>query len=122
MKDLDYIISLGFSGADVAPAVLIAFMMAIFARKEAPIWKMALIALAADRVLWPIVGQAMAGAGIHTIYASIGALFTTFPSNIGVYVVRFFGLLVMIALFVAARQRLHKMAPSKKAAHGHAHA
>lgn len=120
MKDLTYIISLGFSGADIMPAVLIAFLMAMFVRKDAPIWKMALIALAADRVLWPIVGQAIAGAGIHTIYASIAALFTSFPSNVGVYVVRFFGLLVMIALFVATRQRLHKMAPSKKSGHAHA--
>lgn len=119
MEDLNYIISLGFSGADVFPAILIAFLLAMFVRKDAPVWRMALFALVLDRVLWPIIGQAIAGAGIHTIYASIAALFTSFPSNIGVYVVRFFGLLVMIALFVGARQRIHKMTP-KKDRHAHA--
>ena len=120
MRDLNYIISLGFSGADVFPAIMIAFVMAMFVRKEAPVWKMALIALAADRVLWPIIGQALAGAELHTIYASIGALIKSFPSDAGVYVVRFFGLLVMIALFVAVRRRIHKMAPAKKSGHAHA--
>lgn len=118
MKDLDYIISLGFSGADIFPAILIAFLLAMFVRKDAPVWKMALIALFIDRVMWPIIGQAVAGADIQTIYASIGALFTTLPSNLGVYVVRFFGLLVMIALFVATRRRIHAAAPKKaKPAH-----
>lgn len=118
MKDLNYIISLGFSGADVLPAVIIAFLLAMFVRKGSPVWKMALIALFADRIIWPIFSQALAGADIHTIYASIAALFTSFPQDAGVYVVRFFGLLVMIALFASIRQRIHKAAPKKaKPAH-----
>ena len=113
MKDLEYIVSLGFSGADIWPAISIAFFLAMFVRKEAPIWKMALIALAADRFLWPIASQAIAGAELHTIYGSIGAIFQSLPRDLGVYAVRFFGLLVMIAAFVALRQRVHKMAPKK---------
>lgn len=113
MHDLNYIISLGFSGADILPAVIIAFFLAMFVKKDSPVWKMALIALVADRIVWPIAAQAMAGADLHTIYASIGALFQSAPADLGVYVVRFFGLLVMIALFVALRYRIHKMTPKK---------
>lgn len=116
MEDLKYIVSLGFSGADVMPAIIIAFFMAMFVRKGAPVWKMALIALAADRLVWPIIDQAMAGADIHTIYASIGAMVKSFPTDLGVYVVRFFGLLVMIAAFVALRFKIHEMKPRKAAA------
>ena len=114
MKDLEYIVSLGFSGTDITRAIIIAFFLAMFVRKEAPIWKMALIALFADRMLWPIVSQAIAGAGLQTIYGSIGAIFQSFFDDLGVYVVRFFGLFVMITLFVTARHRLHKMTPPRK--------
>ena len=115
MEDLQYIVTLGFSGADVTRAVIITFFVAMLVRKEAPIWKMAMFALFADRILWPIASQAMAGAGLHTIYGSIGAIFQSFFNDLGVYVVRFFGLLVMITVFVAIRRRIHKMAPPKKA-------
>ena len=108
MKDLNYIISLGFSGADIFPAVIIAFFLAMF------VWKMALVALFLDRMVWPVMAQALSGADIHTIYATIGAMFHSAPRDLGVYVVRFFGLLVMIALFVALRFRIHKMTLNKK--------
>ena len=114
MKDLSYIISLGFSGADIIPAVIIAFFLAMFVRKDAPVWKMALVALFLDRMVWPVMAQALSGADIHTIYATIGAMFHSAPADLGVYVVRFFGLLVMIALFVALRFRIHKMTVGKK--------
>ncbi|MEQ1930723.1 MAG: hypothetical protein ABL957_09340 [Parvularculaceae bacterium] len=116
MEDLTYIVALGFSGADVAPAVVIAFFVAMFVKNGAPVWKIALLALFLDRFLWPITSQALSGADIQTIYATIGGFFTTFFDNIGVYVVRFFGLVVMIGLFVLLRHRVHKLAPPPKKA------
>jgi hypothetical protein len=115
MEDLKYIVALGFSGADVLPAIVIAFFLAMLVKKGSPVWSIALVALALDRLVWPIVSQALSGADIHTIYGTIGAFFATFFDNLGVFVVRFFGLVAMIAAFVLMRGQVHKMAPAKKA-------
>ncbi|MEE2692917.1 MAG: hypothetical protein VX640_15390 [Pseudomonadota bacterium] len=115
MKDLEYIVSLGFSGADVGQAVVIAFFLAMLMGKKVTAWQIGFIALFIDRVVWPISGQAIAGADIQTIYASIGAMIERFLDDIGVYAVRYIGLTIMIAAFVAARRRIHQMAPAKKA-------
>lgn len=114
MKDLDYIVSLGFSGADVWRAVIIAFFLAMMMGKKATVWQIGFIALFIDRLVWPIAGQAVSGADIQSIYASIGAMFQTFFDDIGIYVVRYIGLTIMIAAFIALRRRIHQMAPSKK--------
>jgi hypothetical protein len=96
MEDLKDIVSLGFSGADVVRAVLIAFALAILPRKRRSIWALAAVALFIDRVIWPIAGMAIAGSGIHSIYAAIAALGKTLIDDLGVYVVRYFGLATMI--------------------------
>lgn len=116
MEDLKYIVALGFSGADIVPAVVIAFFIAMFVKNGAPVWRMALLALLLDRFVWPIASQALSGVGIQTIYATIGGFFTSFFDNLGVFVVRFFGLVVMIGSFVLARQKIHKLAPPPKKA------
>lgn len=115
MKDLEYIVSLGFSGGDVWQAVALAFFLAMIASKDPGAWRLGLLALFIDRFVWPIAAQAAAGAEIHTIYASIGAFFSTFPENLGVYTVRYLGLTIMIALFIEARRRLHQTGSSRKA-------
>lgn len=117
MEDLKDIIALGFSGADVVRAVLIAFALAILPRKRRSIWALAGLALFIDRLVWPIVGMGVSGSDIHSIYASIAALGKTLLDDLGVYVVRYFGLATMIALFMAMRSSLHaKLAPPQKAA------
>jgi len=116
MEDLKYIVALGFSGTDVLPAIVIAFFAAMFVKNGAPVWRIALLALILDRLVWPVASQALSGVGIHTIYATIGGFFTTFFDNLGVFVVRFFGLVVMIGSFVLARQQIHKLAPPPKKA------
>lgn len=114
MDDLKYIVALGFSGADILPAVVIAFFIAMLVKKGSPIWTIAVIALLLDRLVWPIASQAISGAEIQTIYATIGGFFKSFFDNLGVFVVRFFGLVVMIGAFVFARQKIHTLTPAKK--------
>ena len=115
MEDLNYIISLGFSGADIPRAVIIAFTISLLFAPRASLWKLGFGALAVDRLLWPLVSQAASGAGWQEILGSLVALGETLPDDLGMYMVRYFGLFVMIALFTAARTRLHAMVPSKKA-------
>lgn len=114
MEDLRNIIALGFSGADIARALIIAFTLAILPRKKRSSWFLGAIAIVVDRLIWPIAGMALAGAGIHSIYASIGALGKTFIDDLGLYVVRYLGLVVMIAAFLAMRANLHtRLSPPK---------
>jgi len=114
MEDLKTIISLGFSGADIIRAVIIAFAIAILPRKKRSSWFLGAIALVIDRLIWPIAGMSVAGAGIHSIYASIGALGKTFIDDLGLYVVRYLGLVIMIAGFIALRANIHhRLAPPK---------
>ncbi|OFX00544.1 MAG: hypothetical protein A3E78_09925 [Alphaproteobacteria bacterium RIFCSPHIGHO2_12_FULL_63_12] len=114
MEDLRNIIALGFSGADVTRALIIAFTLAILPRKKRSSWFLGAIALFIDRLIWPISGMALAGADIHSIYASIGALQKTFVDDLGLYVVRYLGLVVMIAGFMAFRNSVNaKLIPPK---------
>lgn len=114
MEDLKDIIALGFSGADITRALIIAFTLAILPRKKRSSWFLGAIAIIIDRLVWPITGMALAGADIHSIYASIGALGKTFVDDLGLYVVRYLGLVVMIAAFMAMRANINaKLAPPK---------
>jgi len=118
MEDLKNIIALGFSGADVIRAFLIAFTIAILVAKKRSPWLLGFIALVIDRLVWPIAGMAITGTNIHVIYASIGGMAHTFVDDLGLYAVRYVGLTIMIALFIAMRgQLLTKLEPPKKAAH-----
>ena len=116
MEDLQYIIGIGFSGSDLGRAVLITFLFASFAKRDTNIWKISLIALIIDRVIWPITGLATSGAEIHTVYASIGALFSGFSDDLGIYIVRYMGLVLMISGFRWLRGWIQQLAP-RKAAH-----
>ena len=117
MEDLKDIISLGFSGGDVIRAFLITFAIAIIVRKKRSSWFLGAIALIIDRLIWPIAGMGLAGSDIQSIYASIAALGKTFVDDLGVYVVRYVGLTMMIALFVFLRSNLHaRLDPPKEAA------
>lgn len=107
MNDLLYIISLGFSGSDVWRALICAFFTAMLVNKRAGLWAMAGVALFVDRLVWPVIEQAFSGAKTETLYASVGAMFTTLLPNLGLYVVRYLGLIILIALFLEARKRLH---------------
>ena len=119
MQDLQYIIGIGFSGTDLARAIGLAFVFAMFAKKDTNMWRYALIALLIDRTVWPIGSMAVSGTEIQAIYASIAALFTTFLDDLGIYIVRYLGLVVMISGFVGMRTGIHKIMPRKG---GHAHA
>ncbi len=117
MEDLKHIIALGFSGSDVAQALLITFTIAIILKRRRSAWFLGAVALLIDRVVFPIGGMAAAGADIHSIYASIGALGKTFVDDLGLYVVRYVGLVILIAAFTAMRSGLQaKLAPPKEAA------
>ncbi len=116
MQDLQYIIGIGFSGADLARAIGLAFVFAMFAKKDTNIWRLAAIALLIDRTVWPIGSMAVSGGEIQAIYASIAALFTTFLDDLGIYIVRYLGLVVMISGFVGMRSGIHKFLPKKRRA------
>jgi hypothetical protein len=120
MEDLRDIISLGFSGADIAPAMIIAFTLAILPRKKRSSWFLGAIAILLDRLVWPVTGMALAGSNIHSIYASIGALGKTFVDDLGLYVVRYLGLVVMIAFFIMMRANINAKLDAPKAKPAHA--
>lgn len=116
MEDLKEIIALGFSGTDVAQALFITFAIAILLKKRRSAWRLGAIALLIDRLVLPIGGMAMAGADIHSIYASIGAMGKTFVDDLGLYAVRYVGLVILIAAFTGMRSGLQaKLTPPKEA-------
>lgn len=117
MDDLQYIISIGFSGADLPRAIILSFLFAMFAKRDSNIWRMALLALLIDRTVWPIAAMGASGADIQSIYASIAALFKTFLDDLGIYIVRYIGIVLMVSGFIWVRARIHQLLPNK-----HAHA
>lgn len=118
MQDLLYIFELGFAGSDVWRAVICAFFTAMLVNKKTGVWGMGAVALLVDRLIWPLVEQALAGAGMKSIYGSFGGVFLSLEDNVGIYLVRYLGLVVMIALFLVLRKRIHggEAAPAKKPA------
>ena len=114
MNDLSYILGLGFSGADIWRAIIIAFFVAMLLGGRRNVWLLGFFALVADRVIWPIIGMGLAGSDIHSIYASIAAIGQTLFDDLGLYVVRYLGLTIMVAAFVAGRAKLHNRGSGKK--------
>ena len=117
MQDLSYILSLGFTPADLPRALILAFFLAMIFGGKRTIWTLGLAALLIDRALWPLIEQATSGAGAATVFASLTALISTFIDDLCVYAVRYMGLVVMIGLFIEARKRLHQIVPAPKKAH-----
>ena len=115
MEDLSYIVSLGFSGADIPRALIISFFVAMLFAPRRSVWQLGLGALMFDKVAWPLIAQSFAGADPGALFGSFFALFETFFDDLGVYLVRYVGLTILIAAFAAARERLHQLAPTKKA-------
>jgi len=109
MEDLQYIIGIGFSGADLPRAVILSFLFAMFAKGEANIWKAGLLALLIDRTVWPIAAMGSSGADIQTIYAAIGAMVRSLKDDLGVYIVRYIGIVLMIGGFRWFRASVHKL-------------
>lgn len=115
MEDLEYIVGIGFSGADMPRAIILAFIFAMFAKRDTNIWVYAMFALLIDRTAWPIAAMGAAGADIQTIYASIGAIFKTFIDDLGIYIVRYMGIVLMITGFMWMRSSVHKILPGRAA-------
>lgn len=113
MEDLQYIISLGFSGSDIPRAIGLAFFAAMITNRQSDVWITALFLLFIDRAVWPIAAMAFSGVEIHAIYAAIGAMVRNFPRDLGIYVVRYLGLCLMMSIFVSGRRRLHHAIPPK---------
>ncbi len=107
LDDLQYIITIGFSGTDISRAVFLSFVAAMYTSPKHTVWTMAFFALVVDRLLWPLAGQALAGADLHTLYASIGAYGKTFSSDLGIYLVRYLGIAAMTGFFALIRRRIH---------------
>ncbi|MEM9014444.1 MAG: hypothetical protein AAGB02_04980 [Pseudomonadota bacterium] len=120
MEDLQYILGLGFSGADIPQAVLLAFFVAMLLKKDANIWKVGFFVLVVDRVVIPLVTMATAGSGASAVFTSIGAMAATFLDDLAVYIVRYIGIVLMIGAFRWLRARLHMLAPPKKSKPAHA--
>ena len=116
MEDLQYIVGIGFSGADMPRAVILAFLFAMFAQGNGNVWKVALLALLIDRLVWPIAAMGSSGAEIQSIYAAIGGMFKSLKDDLGIYIVRYIGLVLMIGGFRWLRSSIHSMYPSKAAA------
>ncbi|MBI1393102.1 MAG: hypothetical protein GC152_10215 [Alphaproteobacteria bacterium] len=116
MEDLSYIIGLGFSGADVYRALIIAFFMSMLFAPQHSMWKLGVAALLIDKIVWPLVAQSVSGAGMDEVGGSLQGIASSFVDDLGVYVVRYFGLTVLIGMFSEFRTRLHQFAPPKKAA------
>ncbi|MEM1397870.1 MAG: hypothetical protein AAGH38_10555 [Pseudomonadota bacterium] len=115
MEDLSYIVGLGFSGTDIYRALIITFLMAMLLSPAHSMWKLGIIALVIDKIIWPLSSQGVAGADASEITGSVQGLMSTFVDDLGVYAVRYVGLTVLIGAFSEFRRRLHAIAPSKKA-------
>ncbi len=115
MQDLNYIVGIGFSGADLPRALILAFLFAMFAKSETNLWKAGLLALLIDRTVWPIAAMGSSGADLQSIYAAIGAMFKSFTDDLGIYIVRYIGLVLMIGGFRWVRSTIHAI-PGKPAA------
>jgi hypothetical protein len=107
MQDLQYIVGIGFSGADLPRAIILAFLFAMFAKGETNLWKLGLLALLIDRTVWPIAAMGSSGAEIQSIYGAIGGMFKSFGNDLGIYIVRYIGLVLMIGGFRWIRAGLH---------------
>ena len=116
MEDLSYIVGLGFSGADLPRALIISFLLAMLFAPKQSIWQLGAFALIIDRMFWPLIQQGFAGAGFEEVFASFGALFETFIDDLGIYVVRYVGLTMMIALFTSLREWVHSLTPANSPA------
>ena len=116
MDDLQYIVGIGFSGADIPRAVILAFLFAMFARKDTNVWTYSVFALLIDRTVWPIAAMGASGAEMSAIYASVSALFQTFFDDLGIYFVRYMGLVLMILAFMQLRTTVHKFSIGGKRA------
>ena len=116
MDDLEYIVGIGFSGADLPRAIILAFIFAMFAKRDTNIWAYAMFALLIDRTVWPIAAMGAAGADIQSIYASIAAIFKTFKNDLGIYIVRYMGLVLLITGFRWVRTGVHRVMPGKNPA------
>lgn len=115
MEDLTYILSLGFSNADLPRALILSFFLAMIFGGTRTIWTLGVFALVLDRVFWPLIEQAASGADAATVFTSFGAMLGAIVDDLGVYVVRYMGLVIMIGLFIEGRKRIHQLAPAKKA-------
>lgn len=116
MEDLQYIIGIGFSGADLPRAVILAFLFAMFANGKTNLWQVGLLALLIDRTVWPIAAMGSSGADLQSIYASIGAIFRSIGDDLGIYIVRYIGLVLMIGGFRWLRAMVHGIPSRSKAA------
>ena len=116
MEDLNYIIGIGFSGADLPRAVILAFLFAMFAQGNANIWKAGLLALLIDRTVWPIAAMGASGAELQSVYSAIAGMAKSFKNDLGIYIVRYIGLVLMIGGFRWLRASIHNISPKKAAA------
>lgn len=107
MQDLTYIISLGFSGSDIWRAVIIAFFAAMIVTKKRPAALLGLWALLVDRLVWPFTGMWMSGADSVILNETFSGMVQTFSADMGVYLVRYAGLVVMMTAFAHMRKRIH---------------
>ncbi|MEM8934804.1 MAG: hypothetical protein AAGC77_00160 [Pseudomonadota bacterium] len=116
MQDLQYIVGIGYSGADFPRAVILAFLFAMFARRDINVWQSGLFALLIDRTVWPFAAMGATGADPQAIMASFTAIFRTFVDDLGIYIVRYIGLVLMIGVFFTLRVGIHRALPGKAAA------
>lgn len=116
MQDLQYIVGIGFSGADLPRAIILAFLFAMFAKSETNLWKAGLLALLIDRTVWPIAAMGSSGADLQSIYAAIGGMAKSLKDDLGIYIVRYMGLVLMIGGFRWLRASLHGLSGKTAAA------
>ncbi|MEL6113070.1 MAG: hypothetical protein AAFR20_09710 [Pseudomonadota bacterium] len=108
MEDLVYILSLGFSGSDFWRAIIIAFFAAMLVGKSRPVAIMGIWALFVDRLAWPLTTMWMAGADSAIMTDTVSGMMQSLNLDLGLYLVRYAGLMVMIAAFAHLRRRIHK--------------
>ena len=116
MEDLSYSVGLGFSGADIPRALIITFFMAMLFAPQHSMWKLGFAALAIDKIIWPLISLAAAGKGTDAIMGSLESLSGTLVDDLGVYLVRYFGLTVLIGMFTSVFARLTGFGLTKRAA------
>ena len=116
MEDLNYIVGIGFSGADITRAVILAFFVAMLAGTKRSVWYVAAIALLLDRLAWPVISMATAGHDFNAISGAYIGMAQSLVDDLGFYVVRYLGLAVLIGAFRWLRESVHRFGPPRKKA------
>lgn len=110
MDDLNYILSLAFSGSDLTRALWLGFIGSLLCSSKIPPFRMWIIVMLIDRT-WPFLTMGFSGYGAQEIAAAMGFAIKNLSHDALPLILRAGGLYMMINLGYSARLALHGHKP-----------